>query len=91
VHLGIERQHHGRVVGGRIGMRQAAADRPAVPHLRIADGPRRRRPARRTARAAGRRGDVVVDGRRADLDPAVHLANAGEARDAGDVDEHAAR
>ena len=35
--LGIEREHHGRQVGGRIAVRERTADRAAVPHLRIAD------------------------------------------------------
>ena len=35
--LGVERQHHGRHVGRRIGVRDAAAQGAAVAHLRVAD------------------------------------------------------
>ena len=35
--LGVEREHHGREVGRRVAVRERAADRAAMPHLRVAD------------------------------------------------------
>ena len=60
VDVGVEREHHRRVVGGGIGVGQAAAERAAIADLRIADlrrglGDHRDRPAAAT-RMRPRRG-----------------------------------
>ena len=83
----FEREHDRRIVGRGIGVREAAAERAAIADLRIADltgGIGHHRALLTQHRG---RGHVVVHGRGADLDLAVLLANAGEARNAGDVDE----
>jgi hypothetical protein len=49
---GIERQHHRRQLGRRIGMRQAPTDRPAVPDLRVGN-PRQRLGEQRRAGSHG--------------------------------------
>ena len=83
----VERQHDRRIVGRRIRVREAAAERAAVADLRIADltgGIGHHRALLTQHRG---RGHVVMDRRGADLDLAVLLANAGEAGNARDVDE----
>ena len=58
VDLGVERQHHRRVVGRRIGVREAAAERAAIADLRIAD--LGRAPRRRTGHACRSSADVAT-------------------------------
>ena len=65
--VGVERQHDRRIVRGGIGVREAAAERAAIAHLRIANR-RRRFGQHRTGLLHERRGgDVVMDGPGADL------------------------
>ena len=78
VDLGVEREHHRRIVGRRIGVRQAAAERAAIAHLRIADLPGGLGHDGHCLLQQRRRRDVVMDGAGADLDLAVLLANAGQ-------------
>ena len=85
--LGVERQHHRRIVGRRIGVREAAAERAAIADLRIADRRRRVGHHRALLRSSRRRRHVVMHRRGADLDLAVLLADAGQLRNARDVDE----
>ena len=80
--VGVERQHRRRVVGGRIGVRQAAAERAAIADLRIADRCRGLGQHRTCLLQQRRRGHVVVDGAGADLDLVALLADAGQARNA---------
>src|SRR5262245_2305390 len=69
-------------------MRKTPTHRPAIADLEIADLPRRLR-KRRTGRLhERRRRDLVVRGPRTNLDAIALLADAGEARDARDVDQH---
>ena len=59
-------------------MREAAAERAAVAHLRIADRRGGLGDDRALLLQQRRRGDVVVHGAGADLDLAVRLADAGQ-------------
>src|SRR5687767_4547817 len=68
-------------------MRQAAAERAAIAHLWIADLCRRVRDDRATPVEQGGRRHVVVHGAGADLELPIVLLDAGEPRDARDVDE----
>ena len=85
--VSIDREHHRGVVGCRIGVREAAADRATIAHLLIADLRSRVGNDGAVLVQQRRGGDIVVDGAGADLDSAVLLANAGEARDARDVNQ----
>ena len=70
--LRVESDQHGREVGGRIAVRDRAADRAAVAHLRIADQPRRVRENRAVLLEQRVVLEVVVPGERPDreLSPA---------------------
>ena len=65
---GAEAEHAGGIVRRRIGIGERAADRAAVPHLRIADAAREHG-ERRDGRGDLRRGrDIGMPGHRADGD-----------------------
>ena len=81
VDLRVEREHRRRVVGGRIGVGQAAAERAAIADLRIADLGRGLGDDGTALAQQRRASHVVVRRARADLDRAVLLADAREARD----------
>ena len=68
VDLAVEREHDRRQVRGRIAVRERAADRAAMPHLRIADQPGRVRDERVVLLQQRRRRDVVMARQRADRD-----------------------
>ena len=85
--VGVEGEQHRRQVGGGIAVRDRAADRAAVAHLRIADE-RRRLGERRAALGEQRIGDEVgVARQRADRDPVAVLADVAELLQPADVDE----
>jgi hypothetical protein len=87
VDLGVDRQHHRRVVGRRIGVGDAAAKRAAIAHLLIADvGGRIGKNRAGFDQQRGRR-HVVMDGAGTDLDLPVLLADAGEFRDPRNVNQ----
>ena len=60
VDLRVDRQHRGGVVGRRIGVREAAAERAAIAHLRIADLAGGLGDHRALLAQQRRRGDVVM-------------------------------
>ena len=66
--LRVERENRRRVVGRRIGVHEAAADRALVAHLHVADVRRRLGQQRALARAAADDSIVVMRRHRADGD-----------------------
>jgi hypothetical protein len=87
VNVGIQGQHHGRIIGGRVRMGERSPERAAIPDLLIANLRRRVGNDRTPSPKERGRGDVVMDGPRADFNPAVRLANAGQFGYARDVDQ----
>ncbi len=87
VHVGVQCEECRRVVRCRVGMRDTATESAAVANLRVADLGRRVREHRAPFPDQRRRRHFAVRGRRANLDRAVHLADAGQAGDFSDVDE----
>ena len=87
--LGVNRQHDGGVIGGWIRVGQAATQRAAIADLRIADLTGGLGDNRTLVGEQRRRGNVVMDRRREDLDLAVLLADAGEPGNFRDVDQDA--
>ena len=85
--IGVEREQDGRQVGGRIAMRDRAADRASVTHLRIADqrsGLRDHRTMLREHRVAR---ELSVPCERTDRDPIAVLTDVTQLVEASDVDE----
>ncbi len=83
--LGVEREQDRRRVGGGVGVRDRAADRAAVPHLRVADradglGEDRARGAQELVVL-----EVVVARERADRDRVAVLAHVREVGEPADV------
>ena len=64
----VERDEHGRQIGRRIGVRDVAADRAAVPDGRIADDRRRLGERGRRRAQIGGRGQLRMRRQRADAD-----------------------
>jgi hypothetical protein len=87
---GAERLQHRRVVGGRVGVRDAAADRPAVADEPVADLAGGLRDDRADADGKLRARDVGVRGERADRQLAVR-GDLGEPGNPPDVDERGRR
>ena len=82
-----QREHGRRQVGRRVGVHERAADRAAVADLPVADETRHVRQQRHPLGQQRGVHDVGMTGGRADRDVAVVLADVGQLRDAGDVDE----
>ncbi len=84
-HSGFERQQRGRIIGRRIGMRDAAADGAHVAHLHIADV-RCRLGQQRAAGTNERRAfHLIMRGGGADPQHAAFLANEVQIRDPAKV------
>ena len=82
-----QRECGGGQVGRRVGVHERAADRAAVADLPVADQAGDMRQQRNAVGEQRGVHDVGVTGGRADGDVAVVLADVGQLRDAGDVDE----
>jgi hypothetical protein len=89
LNLRVQREHHGRPVGRRIGVRQAAADRALVSDLNVADLRRRFGEQRALRGEDRRRAQLRMRRHRADDDEAVLFGDAAQLRDAGEIDDHA--
>ena len=87
VDLAVEREQHRRQVRGRIAVRERAADRAAMAHLRIADQAGRVRDERAVLLHERRRRDVVVARQRADRELVARVADVRELLEPPDVDE----
>ena len=85
--LGVEREQDRGEVGGRVAVRDRAADRAAVAHLWVADergGLSDQRAVLREHRIAD---ELRVPGERADRDPVAVLADVAQLVEPADVDE----
>ena len=86
-HAGVERDQDGRQIGGRIGVRDVAADRAAIPDRRIADDRRRLRQRGSRVAQIRRCRQVGVRRERADADPIALSRDAAQLGDPADVDD----
>ena len=77
----------GAEVTGRVGVGQRAAERAAVPHLRVGDRRGRLREQRRVLRHQRVVQHLVVGGHRADHDGVAVVADAAQLGDPADVDD----
>jgi hypothetical protein len=85
----VERQRHGRKLGGRVGVCDAPADRPAVPDLRVGDVGHRLGHQRRPRRDQGAPLGVPLPRHRADADSARRQRREPRQRvDPVQVDDH---
>ena len=87
----VQSREDGRQIGRRVGVRDIAADRAAVPDGRVADLRRRFRKRRAVLPECGGRGQFGVRRQRADPHRAVSDRNALELGDPADVDERRRR
>src|ERR671919_1727112 len=87
-HLGAEREQHCGHVAGRIAVRDRAADRSDVPHLRVADLACSVREDRAHSLEQLAVRHVVMARQRADRDPVTVLPDVLQLADPRDVDQH---
>ena len=87
-HLRAEGEHHRRQVRGRVAVRERAADRAPMPHLRVADHPAA---VVETIGQCSCRSGSALDGRvtreRADRELRARVPHVGEIGEPADVDE----
>ncbi len=84
----VQREQDGGQVGGGVGVRDRAADRAAVPDLRIPDLARRVGEQRHLAAEQFGMLDVVVPGQRADHDVGSLIVDVGQVSDAAEIDDY---
>src|SRR5262249_8988822 len=88
---GVVGQHGGRMVVGRIGVREVATDGGPVAHQRIGDHPGGVEQQRVRSRHDGRFLELVLARERANGEVVAPLLDVGEVAEAVDVDEHLGR
>ena len=85
--VSVEGEEHRGKVGGRVAVRDGAADGAAVANLRVADLPRGVGDDGALLAQERARRDVVVAGQRADRDPIAVVLDVREVGEPSDVDE----